>query len=327
MTMPKMTRALVAGLALMAPGIVADSSDAQSAMSAFLSANPISTRSASSSSKPTDLTAAVLAGNFTPSRSWDFLHDPCPGSCESLGVNSSYWPAYSSMDELSRCDETMLLQFSLNTPVDNHGGKVILRSCTANLVTDTTTETERSSCTLSANTTSVTSSIQIYRDIDSTKGSSNEAIDALSQLLAYDTLNPVGSCDEAISFAYSGNTAVGLYMGSGLRSQNLLPSVINELIDAVEENGTPGTLMVQLCDNQSARYSMGLMISSVGGLSATQSAVQTWRDSGCAGSVDKTEFGYQLGEGRKKLSEGREVFLKKVLVFFSTLNQLLLNSI
>ncbi|KAJ5609513.1 glycoside hydrolase [Penicillium herquei] len=237
-----MTAALVAGLAFMAPGAAADSSDAQSAMSAFLKANPISTRSASAP-EATNITAAVLAGKFTPSRSWNFLHDPCPGSCETLGVNSSDWPVYPSWEKLSRCDETILLQFSLDTPVDS-GGKVSLRSCTGDLAAETAVETETTSCASLSNTTSVTSSIQIYRDTDSTEGSSIDAIDALTQLLAYDALHLSGSCNETMSFAYSGSTAVGIYMGSGLHSQSLLPSVIDELIDTIKSDGTAGTLMV-----------------------------------------------------------------------------------
>ena len=111
-TMPQWTIALMVGLALLVPGIVANSPDAQSAMSAFLSINPISTRSASAA-KPTNVTAAVLAGKYTPSRSWDFSRDVCPGSCESLGVNGSSWPVYPGMHKLSHCDDTMLLRFSL----------------------------------------------------------------------------------------------------------------------------------------------------------------------------------------------------------------------
>ncbi|PWY73000.1 glycoside hydrolase [Aspergillus heteromorphus CBS 117.55] len=275
----------------MASGAVADSLNASAALQAYLSTHPISTRSAPASQSTTDLDslkAAVLAGNFTPSRSWEFLRDPCPGSCTNLGTDSSAWPVYSSVSRLSRCNSTMLLDFALYTDVDQSSGHVSIRGCSADLVASLEGLTGNSSCPVPGNTTAVTSLMEISQDNTTVPvGNAADAVAALGELLAYETLIP-NRCNETINFAYSGETAVGLYAGSSLHSQNILTTVLVTLMEYIDQNGAPGTLVVQLCDERSARYSLGIMISSSGDLSATQSAVQTWRSDSCVNTVSES---------------------------------------
>ncbi|KAJ5710402.1 glycoside hydrolase [Penicillium malachiteum] len=98
-------------------------------------------------------------------------------------------------------------------------------------------------------------------------------------------------CNESINFAYSGQTAVGLYVGSGLHSQGVLPSVLEDLIKYVEDGDIPETLFVQLCTDRSARYSMGIMIDSTSeGLPAAQAAVREWRNDSWLTSYDTTSW-------------------------------------
>ncbi|PYI35708.1 glycoside hydrolase, partial [Aspergillus indologenus CBS 114.80] len=310
MKLPRMTQAFMAGLAMMGPGAGADSVDAQSALSAFLSANPISTRSASEPKATVDLEtlkAAVVAGNFTPSRSWEFLRSACPGSCTDLGLDPSAWPVYPGVHRLSLCDETMLLQFSLYTTVNQSQSRVGLRGCTADLVADTAAQTGSTSCQMPTNMTSVVSALQISRDTAASAASSDtDAIAALTQLLAYETLNPSGACNETINFALAGQTAVGLYMGSSLHSQNLLAPILESLIEEIQDNGVTETLVVQLCSSQhSARYAFGVIISLSGDLSAAQTAVQTWRNSSCITSLDDSTVWQNLTYSIPTVSHAR----------------------
>lgn len=263
---------------------------AQEALQSYIDRNPISTVSAAQSqATATDLEsvkAAMMAGNFTSSRSWEFLRNPCPGSCTSLGIESSGWPVYSSVDHLSRCDETMLLDFALYTDINGAAGQVKIRGCTADLYTDSTSF-GNSSCKAPEKSKTVTTSLQLGWDAGTATGSTSEAVASLEQLLAYETMNPY-PCNETINFAYSGKTSVGIYMGSALHRQGLLTSILKDLIDRVEQEGVTETTVVQLCDSRTSRYSMGIIINSNEDLLATQMAVQSWRDTSCLDMPDNT---------------------------------------
>lgn len=270
---------------------VADTSRAQQAMSVFLSKHPITTRSAAQSqSTPTleNLKVAALASNFSSSQSWDFLREPCPGKCDTLGLNSSDWPAYSHLDRLALCDHPMLLDFALYTPVDGSSGHVSIRGCAANLGVYNTWTASASKCSSSKNTHNVTSSMSLGWDTAGGNGNTVDAVTALQQILAYELVNPA-HCNETINFASSGGIAAGVYMGSGLHGQSLLAPVLKDLIQDVMNNGIPETLVAQLCGNSSATYTTGIYISKSGGLTGAQTAVQSWRNGSCLTSLDDTK--------------------------------------
>jgi hypothetical protein len=54
-------------------------------------------------------------------------HD-CPLQCEDL-TNTNSWITYFSVERLSRCNETMLLQFSVTQPLDRPDSTILIRSC------------------------------------------------------------------------------------------------------------------------------------------------------------------------------------------------------
>jgi chitinase len=283
-------QALVASMGSMAHAAFADSYAAQQALQSYLDKNPISTRSAENSQATMSLESlkeSVLAGNYSLTRSWGFLLESCPGSCTDLGVDSQAWPVYHSVDRLSRCDETMILSFALYNNLAVSNSQISIRGCTADLQAGSTSY-DNSSCEVPVNTTTVTSSLQLAWNTAAATGSVSEAIDSMEQLLAYENMNSL-PCNETIKFAYSGQTSVGVYMGSALHRQGLLPSVIQDFIDQVKHEDVTRTQLVQLCDDEkSARYTMGIIINSAGDLSATQQAVQTWRNGSCVTTLEST---------------------------------------
>ncbi|RAO73094.1 uncharacterized protein BHQ10_009106 [Talaromyces amestolkiae] len=271
------------------------------ALQDYLSLNPITTTSAAQSqSTPVNLTSlkdAVMAGKYTPSRPWQFLNQPCPGSCGSLGVDPSAWPAYHSIESLlGRCDETLLLDFSLYTAVDGSDGRVSIRSCTSDLSnsssSSTSTSSSSSSCPSYNATTTETTIAALELTWDTTtygEATTSGALDALNQLLAYE--NQASSpCKETIAFAHSGSTAVGVYIGSALSQQDMLAPLLDAVTERIESEGVTDSLAVQLCSNNStARYTMGIMVGS--DLLAVQKAVQTWRGSDCLTSLSQSISG------------------------------------
>ncbi|KAJ6003519.1 glycoside hydrolase [Penicillium sp. IBT 35674x] len=274
-------RATLAVVALLANGVLAASGDAQAVLDSYIATHPISTRSNSQSKAAVDLTSvknSVLAENYA-SRPWQISRAPCPESCTSLGLNASTWPVYTSVNRLDQCDEAMLLSFSLYNQIDTPDSIMSIRGCAADLSISSAT-TQKTKCVNPVNSTTFTASLEMARESTQGTGSANDAVLALKQLLAYENLNNA-QCNESISFAYSGQTAVGLYIGAGLHSQGMLAPVLEDLIKYIEGGDIPGTLFIQLCSGHSSRYAMGVIIDSDEGLSASQAAVREWRDGRC----------------------------------------------
>jgi chitinase len=186
----------------------------------------------------------------------------------------------------------MLLNFALYTDLDE-SDQLIIRGCTADLYA-ASTSADNSSCEAPAKTTTTTSSLQLGWNTAAAAGFASEAVDALEQLLAYETMNSF-PCNETINFAYSGQTSVGVYMGSALHRQGLLPSIIQDLIERIDQEGVTETQIVQLCNNNSsARYTMGIIVNSNGDLLATQQALQSWRNATCITALDSTSIWNKL---------------------------------
>lgn len=254
------------------------------AYEAFMATAPFTTRSAPVSKTPdiAALKAAVLAGNFT-SRLHDSTRSRCPQNCSSAGLSSHGWFVYHSVERLGSCESTMLLNFALFNDLDS-SSHVSIAACTADLeqpVIDTRLTGTNAICPSNGLIqTEVTSSMQLSSSGASSSTEVADVVTALQQLQAVSALSGA-NCNETIRFAYSGNVAVGVYVGSGLA--NHTSSILQQLRNQVQSDGNIGeNLVVQLCDNRTARHSLGIFISSgTNNLFAVQHGVQSWKNASC----------------------------------------------
>ncbi|KAJ8126287.1 hypothetical protein O1611_g7351 [Lasiodiplodia mahajangana] len=229
------------------------------------------------------LKASILAGNY--SRKVDLaLSRSCPQPCT---VDPGQWYVYHSLDRLAKCDGTLLLDFALANPLNDSSSPVSIAACTANLE-DISLPITDGTCVYSGISQKETNSSLELRSSGSSSASVASVVAALKQLETYSALTSA-SCNETINFAKSGSVAVGIYAGSRLANQGLVSSVIAQLSTHVKSEGNlPEELLVQLCENHSARYSLGIYISTNSDLSAAQHAVQSWKNNTCVTSVDAT---------------------------------------
>lgn len=249
----------------------------------------IATRPAAATATP-DLSAlqtSVLAGNYTPKGSPKTARS-CPQPC---AADTKDWFVYHSLDRLAACNGTMLLDFALFQSIHEPGSPISIAACAADLGT-ATSSSDKASCPQhnGVSQKNVTASLELHSSSSSSSSSStavNDAVDALTQLQAFSTLSGA-SCNETINFAISGSVAVGVYAGAKLASQALVSSVLGQLTTHVQSQGDsmPQELLVQLCDNHSARYSLGIYITTGSDLSSAQLAVQSWKNNTCVTSVD-----------------------------------------
>jgi chitinase len=279
---------LTEAFALAEIGTAVNSTAAEQAMQSFLSKYPISTRSESQSKLDRQaLKEEVLSGNVSLPGPWESLLDPCPWSCSAIGMNSSSWPVYSHFGRLQECNQPILLDFSLYTPVDRSNGHVSIRGCAAQLNTFEAFRPRVNRCPLPGNATTVTYSLPLLWDTGS-EGDATHAVAALEQLYAYELVN-AAPCNESINFAHPNGVSVGLYTGGALHGQGILAPVLRDLIRYIDDSGTPETLATELYNRGSARHALGVFISTIGVLSAAQAAVQTWRNGSCLDSWTKSK--------------------------------------
>jgi chitinase len=187
----------------------------------------------------------------------------------------------------------MLLDFSLFNPLGEKKTHVGIAACAADLSTTVSAagngSTTSGLClpdTNSNTTEKVTAQLQLMSSSGTQSGSTDSVVEALNEIQALSGLRSSG-CNETIQFALSGEVAVGIYAGSGLSAQGILPSVLEQLVDHVQNNGFSDGLLVQLCDasGRSARYSLGVIVVAGSDLASAQAAVQTWKNSSCVSTT------------------------------------------
>jgi chitinase len=279
-----------------APGVAAvDSAAATSAARAYLANSPFTVIQAPASTATTDaaaLRAAVIAGNHT-SRISPETRRRCPRSCSSSGANPNDWYMYHSVNRLGACDSTMLLHFALYNDLDDPKSRTSIASCTADLeasdeLTSALTATTSACQRPTVNQIQVTSSLQLASSGSSSSTSISSAVDAMNQLQVYLNITSEANCDEIIEFAYSGQVAIGVYVGSALATQGIITSVLGQLSNQVQTNGLAENTLVQLCDDRPSRYSLGIFVNTNADLSSVQRGVQSWRNGSCVSSMDET---------------------------------------
>lgn len=262
-------------------------------LDAYLAEHPIVTRSALANSSQTSsvgtkhATIAATIPEWTPPIS-NVSRRRCPPACSTTGLDSQGWPVYHSVDRLGWCDQPMLLDFVLFNPLDDEKTHVGIAACAADLSTTGSAgngSTMTGLClpdTNSNNAEKVTAQLQLMSSSGTRSGTADNVVEAIGELQAFASLRSAG-CNETIQFALSGEVAVAVYVGSGLSGQGVLPTVLEKLVDYVQDDGFSDSLLVQLCDasDRSARYALGVVAVTGSNLASAQTAVQTWKNSSC----------------------------------------------
>ena len=220
-------------------------------------------------------------------------HD-CPLTCSDY-ANVHSWTPYISIERLQRCEEPMLLQFSISKPLDDPKTTVLIRSCTLGTqqpeirMNVQSVENpkkdegliESSLATApacSANGTETTRDLSIFAAGD-TKVNSTEVTHVLEGLQNF--FEARDNCDENVVFAYYKKTVASIYVGSGYGKPTAL-----SLLNAVKSMGVgSASTVAQLCGSGSLPGgALGLFIDGSGDLVAAQRAAAVWSKGNCVGT-------------------------------------------
>jgi chitinase len=129
-----------------------------SQLESWLAKHPISTTTlVVSVAEPTAIPPTAKVRNIVLSNPGAFQR--CPVKCSESGSSPGNWTAYHSTQCLSQCNETMILDFNVYTPVNSSQAHTTFRSCVADLQPNSPVSV-RSDDTLVANTNTQTKKVQ-----------------------------------------------------------------------------------------------------------------------------------------------------------------------
>lgn len=184
----------------------------------------------------------------------------------------------------------MLLDFALYNPLGDHRTYASIRSCTADYKSSFSAPSRltNESCRSSKNLKQGEASLQIAWLGSSNTEAAGDVVAAAQQMERYISQSEVG-CNSTTAFAFSRQTALGLYAGLGIQSQGIVSTVLQQFSAYVETNGISENLLVQLCatNGQSSRLAFGVIANTNSNLSSVQHAVKTWRDGKCVTEYDE----------------------------------------
>ncbi|KAI9651823.1 MAG: hypothetical protein M1829_002136, partial [Trizodia sp. TS-e1964] len=291
--------------------------------SSSLTPSPSSTKPVDVQSAPvgsSNLTASASAGagaSALPPVVANTARSRCPASCHDSGLDPFHWTVYHSVERLSWCNQTMLLDFALFNPLADPRTHVTIRCCAAGveaaispgvaassgasgslkssagrIARRDNPPTDESPCSPNGSFIQVKESLNIKFNGSGNSASTHDFLQASQQLANYLDQKPP-TCHQSVLFAYSGSAVVGLFAGSGVRSAS---SVLKQFIASVQGTGYSDSVLVQLCPgiDRSSRYSMGIIANAHADVAFVQNAVAAWEMGKCVDVSDRADIWHNI---------------------------------
>ncbi|KAM5447956.1 hypothetical protein McanCB56680_008038 [Microsporum canis] len=208
--------------------------------------------------------------------------DACPIRCSTSGPNPYNWSVYHNLDQLQSCQETQFYNFNLHDEVDDAHTFHRIYACTsygpdwANLPKSTADVAEVQSVSDDAP----------YEIGWWSEGGrlASSGIYSLSMQLRHYLTNGYGSTNKTVLlFGYSGQAAIGLYIGKGLQNEGVSSFALKALEDSVlQQEIKTSSMAMQLCQpGYDADHIFGFMATSNGSFTPVQNALKTWAKADC----------------------------------------------
>ncbi|KAK2616535.1 hypothetical protein QQS21_000578 [Conoideocrella luteorostrata] len=230
----------------------------------------------------------------------------CPLPCVDYS-NPHSWIPYSSVGRLKRCQQPMLLQFSVSQPLSDPQSNIIIRSCTLNpaehgsimasaaeaaSIVENPKKLDESAKYGGLESTSVacsTSGMQLPGKIEvvtSTRKTPNssDAVDLLKGMRQFFAAKD--NCDEKFLFGYHNQFVAGVYIGEHI-TKSTADSALAALSKQLQsDNSVPDQAIVQYYDNGRQPDSIfGIFIDNNRNLSAVQQTILGWSQGNYANGV------------------------------------------
>ncbi|OAX82110.1 hypothetical protein ACJ72_03545 [Emergomyces africanus] len=263
--------------------------------------------------------------------SYDPNQHQCPLPCIDY-ANIHSWVPYLSVGRLHRCEEPMLLQFSITQPLNDPTSNILIRSCTLG------SRQVVPAAVRSVEKNPKRSNNLVQRSVDSASAcaaAGKEEVDKLQVLTASSTSTNTGrstgdddvsillegmrkffnaqdNCNENFLFSYHKRTAMSIYIGEGL-GKPTVESVLNVLAGHLQTSKFVGhPIVAQLCGSgRLPEQIFGIAIDTTGNLAAVQKTALEWSKGNCARTGDFTNAKNLSGIKIWSLASSNNVFLKR----------------
>lgn len=228
----------------------------------------------------------ILASTLNRPSAFQPQLSSCPAGCTSLEPQE--WTVYGSFDQLSLCDQPILFDMAIHTPVNDTSTTLKLRACTAGANFDEAsfdTPRDESVYNCSSSREFKTTLKFAQQGVASANDFKDDMFTALTQVQTY--LDAATDCSKNIMLSYYGSAIVGMYAGQAL-GKDTASSVMDHLASQVEGR-TPASMLTQLCGGQrDADHIFGVAVSVVEDLAAVQAALVSWSTGACANGFGDT---------------------------------------
>ncbi|RDL32984.1 uncharacterized protein BP5553_08423 [Venustampulla echinocandica] len=220
--------------------------------------------------------------------------DPCPVSCAVSGSKPGNWTAYSSVDRLDFCHDTMLLDFAVYTPL---GGPTkhttTIRACTQTQSKSSPKRALRRRKSLSDRgteaTNPTTAAVQVawWNSNSAQNADISNIVDETRKVQEYLTAN----ADTSLVFASNKNEAIGVFAGALVKDTILKSTAVQDFITHVNDKGVSQSLLLQVCGSDlKADFTFGIVAATGDSkLELVQSAVASWANGSCLAGGDGTD--------------------------------------
>ncbi|KAH7018572.1 glycoside hydrolase superfamily, partial [Microdochium trichocladiopsis] len=214
----------------------------------------------------------------------------CPSSCAASGPTSFSWSRILSIEELGRCDQTIIFEAMLRFPLDAPGRQLVLKACTSS-ATDAEPASSKYGPVALANADVVNATAHFQTGWSGPPASQlavtqiAESALKLQHQIALDPNNRLTAI-----FAKSGKTVVGLYAGGQVHKSSvssLMDAFIHRVNDAKQD--VPSRLAMQVCGptgERSAAHVFGMVADADGDLRSVHKAISGWADGECMEGFD-----------------------------------------
>ncbi|KAI5465033.1 hypothetical protein BGZ63DRAFT_401934 [Mariannaea sp. PMI_226] len=211
----------------------------------------------------------------------------CPKSCQVSESGSRNWTTYSSMERLSFCNETMLLDFAVHNPLGDSSKAHTIKAC---MVSSSPQSRGRTRYQRSQLTTRSKNGTTL--PVEVAWSDSKGPVDMVNAVTGMKGAQDWIESDKSTSvlFTHRGDTAVGIWTGALVIDDVQDAGLIDKFIERLNRDKATEIMVIQACNQEyGADYSFG-MAAAMGAspLQVVQDIVKSWTNSSYVAGIDKT---------------------------------------
>ncbi|CAK7219748.1 hypothetical protein SBRCBS47491_003955 [Sporothrix bragantina] len=215
--------------------------------------------------------------------------DNCPTSCSVTGFDPSNWPAYNSLQDLGRCQETIFYHLSLYDDVDDWSPTHRIFACTSY---GALTSPGAASSNMDVQQTETNATFTVGHwdenapsgvDLRSLSKQVRKFLTAGYQITVGGAVSDSSSKIAQTLFAQTKKGTVGLYIGKDVQSASYVVDALQSLENSLTAtNETTGTVAMELCGTgYDADHVIGFIATSNTSFAPVQQVLQSWSNATC----------------------------------------------